>query len=324
MKHYSDKQITELHAELQSSLKDVRHERKFNVHQYIYDKAKKLNTYMNEFGLRACVVAVSGGIDSALVYALVNEARSYSGSPIEKVIPVSIPAYRSNGVTNQDKAYARAKGLIDKYGKDKLLEIDISDAYDVLKKTIDDKMEISGEAWANGQLVPYLRTPTYYYITSLLSQQGYKSIIVGTTNKDEGGYLGYFGKASDGMVDVQLISDIHKSEIYTVAKHLGVPKNIISAVPTGDMYDNRPDTEVFGSPYDFVEIYLHYLGLSRQEQKEFTGWYSDEAREQFDILKKNLDELHGYNKHKYIGASPAVHLDVRESRFTGGWDYNVY
>ncbi len=38
---------------------------------------------------------------------------------------------------------------------------------------------------------------------------------MGTGNQDEDGYLGYFCKAGDGCVDIQLIADLHKSEVWT-------------------------------------------------------------------------------------------------------------
>jgi hypothetical protein len=60
---------------------------------------------------------------------------------------------------------------------------------------------IKGTAWASGQLVSYLRTPMLYYQTALLTEQGFRSIACGTTNRDEGSYIGFFGKASDGSID---------------------------------------------------------------------------------------------------------------------------
>jgi len=38
----------------------------------------------------------------------------------------------------------------------------------------------------------------------------------------------------------------------------------------------------------------------------------------------NLENLHNYNKHKYLGCSRAVHLDILESKVKGGWKYYNY
>lgn len=40
---------------------------------------------MRQCGLKACVVSVSGGIDSAVTFALMSHAKKQEGSPIEKV-----------------------------------------------------------------------------------------------------------------------------------------------------------------------------------------------------------------------------------------------
>ena len=158
---------------------------------------------------------------------------------------------------------------------------------------------------------------------SLLNQTGFGAIICGTTNKDEGAYLGYVGKASDGMVDVQIISDIHKSEVYQVAEELEIPESIIKAVPTGDMYDNRTDETVFGASYDFVELYLNYLNFDKQQKIQFVNSLDEISKQQFDLYSKNLENLHKYNAHKYLSKSPAVHLDLYDSHINGGWE-NYY
>ncbi|MFF2532318.1 NAD(+) synthase [Brevibacillus sp. NPDC058079] len=324
MNFFADDKIFNLHTELKKAVGEYRNVRGFKPSDYIDAKIEKLTQYMRHYSLTACVIAISGGIDSAVTYAIASKAKQVKDSPIKKIVPIFLPVYKSEGATNQEEARKKAEELIEEFGGESLTEIDISPIHRLLKETVDERMGVHGQAWAAGQLVSYLRTPTYYYVTSLLSEQGFRPIVCGTTNRDEGAYLGYFGKASDGMVDIQMISDLHKSETYQVAKYLGVPQSIIKAIPTGDMYDNRSDEEVFGAPYDFVELYLQYLNMNRLQQYEFYQSLSKDAAEQFIVLKKNVDDLHNYNKHKYLGASPAVHLDVIEGKVKGGWVYNNY
>ena len=128
------------------------------------------------------------------------------------------------------------------------------------------------------------------------------------------------GKASDGMVDIQLISDIHKSEVYAVARELNIPESLINVTPSGDMYDNRTDETVFGASYDFVELYLNYLNMDENQKKELITSLDKESKDQFDFYAKNLENLHKYNLHKYIAKSPAIHLDLYDSSVKGGWD----
>merc|ERR1712129_500923 len=86
-----------------------------------------------------------------------------------------------------------------------------------------------------GQLRSYMRTPVVYYIAQLLSSSGCPAVVMGTGNKDEDGYLAYFCKAGDGVVDVQLISDLHKHEVFAVGNALSVPQSILDAMKAEQM-----------------------------------------------------------------------------------------
>ena len=68
---------------------------------------------------------------------------------------------------------------------------------------------------------------------------------------DEDGYLRYFCKAGDGVVDVQLIADLHKSEVFQVAKYLEIPEEIRVAPPSADLWEGQTDEGVSISVYYF-------------------------------------------------------------------------
>ena len=233
--------------------------------------------------------------------------------------PLLLPITKSTGVTNQEDATIRGKELCDKLGL-KSYVVDLSRINTTIREDLETVLGIKGEDWAIGQLGPYSRTPILYYTTSLLSQEGMNAIICGTTNKDEGTYLGYIGKASDGMVDVQIISDIHKSEVYKVGEYLDIPRSIMEVTPSGDMYDNRSDETVFGAPYDFVELYLNYLNYDENKKRELLNFLDKDSKEQFNFYAKNLENLHKYNLHKYMGCSPAIHFDLWDSSVKDGWE----
>lgn len=299
-------------------LKNLRHERQFQVDDYIEAKSAIINSYFRTYGLKAAVVGTSGGIDSAIVVALINHASKQDGSPIEKIVPILMPV-KSVGATNQDAATARGLELADKLGLE-AFNMEITPAFNAAAKIVETALGASSDAWALGQLVSYQRTPILYYTTSVLSSLSLPAVVCGTTNRDEGAYLGYFGKASDGLVDLQIINDIHKSEVYLVAKALGVPQSIIDIPPTGDMYDERTDEEVFGVSYDFVE--LHHL--LRTSKLNLLNDLSKKEMETFKKLESNVENMHRYNHHKYLGRSPAVHLDVLDGKMPGGWNYSTW
>lgn len=321
MKVYNPQTDRHLSATLKLWLEHYRFIRQFDPQQYSVEKARILNHYMKSCGLKACVVAVSGGIDSAAVLALVRFAKEQPDSPIEKIVPVLLPVFDSPGATGQEQATQRGTDVCSSQGLDPVI-INLAACHESLNSHISTHLDIQGENWALGQLVAHTRTPSLYYTATLLTQNGQPAIICGTTNRDEGLYLGYFGKASDGLVDVQMISDLHKSEVYAVARHLNVAQSALEVAPKGDMYDGREDEEVFGAPYDFVELYMYYKSLPEAFAQSLYTQLDNQAREQFDFFAGNLENMHRYNRHKYFGASPAVHFDVDNLVVPEGWKTN--
>ena len=310
-----------LPEQLKTWLQVYRYRRQFSATQYIQAKAGMLNDYMIRCKLKACVVAVSGGIDSAAVLALVKFASEMPDSPIEKILPVLLPVFDSVGATGQEEATERGREVCYSQNLEPVV-ISLGEPHGVLNRNTGKALGLHGGEWAEGQLVAHTRTPTLYYAATLLTQESLPAIICGTTNRDEGAYLGYFGKASDGLVDVQLISDLHKSEVYEVARILGVARSALIVAPKGDMYDGREDEEVFGAPYDFVELYLYYLSLPEAFRLAQLEQLNEHARTQFDFFAANLENMHRYNRHKYFGASPAVHLELDTISIPEGWKTN--
>ena len=51
--------------------------------------ASSINLSISKAGLKACLVSVSGGVDSAVTIALMKHAQQKKGSPIQRVIGMS-------------------------------------------------------------------------------------------------------------------------------------------------------------------------------------------------------------------------------------------
>lgn len=319
MKVYND--IVELKSkELSSFLNNYRNNRRFDVSFYLDQKIEKLRKYYTESNLDSAVVAISGGIDSAITLAIMVEFKKRYPELLKNILAITLPATENSGVVNQNELLEKVSDLSINLNID-IKKFDLSRIADITNKETEKLFNVNIEDWAKGQYIPYLRTSYLYYLTSIMSQEGNRSIIIGTINADEGQYLGYIGKASDAMVDIQLISDIHKREVYMIGEYFNLPTSIMNATPTGDMFDHRVDEEVFGTSYDAVELYYAYLKLDEKEQDFFINSLSQSAKLNFEKIQFNLENLHKYNFHKYLGCSPAIHFDVFDMKIQGGWKY---
>jgi len=308
---------------LKQVLSDLRDIRGFNVDYYIGQKIKLINDFFHSNGLDSAVIGLSGGVDSSIVYALLLEAQKFPGSPIKRVVGLIMPI-NSTGTTGQNLAKEKAIQLAEILnGEYKVVDLSSPNiAY----------IESSGftsspDPWSVGQVASIVRTPCLYFHAALLQSQGYKSIVVGTTNRDEGAYIGFFGKASDAMVDLQPIGDIHKSEVYRVAEKLGIPEAITGDAPRGDVWDGKTDEEMIGAPYWFLEMYLllrdHKIPFSPEIGKCLTKSgildFSDEM-EEYKKFSNAIEEIHRKNAHKYGVGSPAYFIDVYRRKIEGGWN----
>jgi NAD+ synthetase len=310
--------IDGMHEEIDSLVREVREQRGFDARGCLARKVDLINSYVRIHKLSGIVVGVSGGIDSAVVLGILKVASQMSNSPISRIVAVALPFFVDQGAADQDRALSRARRVAERFDVE-FIASDLSASFEATRRAVGEAIGTVGSPWADGQLVAYLRTPALYYLSALLTSTGTPAIVCGTTNRDEGSYLGFFGKASDGMVDLQVISDLHKSEVYAIGDLLEVPQTTMNADPTGDVYDGKTHLEMIGAPYDFVELYTAMLCLGEEQRRELKGKLTPEAKAQYDQWSERIEDMHRYNLHKYTGGNPSVHLSVYERAVPGGW-----
>lgn len=78
--------------------------------------------------------------------------------------------------------------------------------------------------------------------------------IMGTGNKDEDYVLGYFTKRGDGAVDNNILGNLPKRLVRELARHLGVPEDIINKVPTAGLWEGQTDEDELGFSYEQAEL----------------------------------------------------------------------
>jgi NAD+ synthase len=98
----------------------------------------------------------------------------------------------------------------------------------------------------------------------------FKLLVAGTGNKIEDFGVGFFTKYGDGGVDIAPIADLLKTEVYEVARHLGILQKIIDAPPTDGLWpDSRTDESQIGASYPELE-WAMTVDLTDQGESAFS------------------------------------------------------
>jgi NAD+ synthase len=196
---------------------------------------------------RGFILGMSGGIDSAVVARLCQQAMP------GRVLGVIMPCHSQPQDELDAVLAAEASGL-------PTVRVDLSSAYDAI--TLDIKAAIATaeqrgiaqddvrEKLAFANVKPRLRMTTLYTIGTSI---GY--IVTGTGNKSEI-TIGYYTKYGDGGVDLLPIGGLVKSEVRELARELGVPSRIIEKAPTAGLWAGQTDESEMGFTYDELQRYI--------------------------------------------------------------------
>ena len=206
--------------------------------QLAFDIDRWLKDYYYMHSIKAFVVGVSGGIDSAVVSTLCakTELPTYV---------LTMPLHSKEGNTKLSDAHAKA--LMKKYSNVRVVNIDLSDTYESLLFNIDQDFVINKLANANTK--SRLRMVTLYQVAGSVG-----GIVVGTGNKVEDYGIGFYTKYGDGGVDIAPIADLYKTEVRELGGYLGVMNDIIDATPTDGLWDDgRSDEDQIGATYSELE-----------------------------------------------------------------------
>ena len=197
-----------------------------------------LKDYYWKYDIKAFVVGVSGGIDSAVVSTLCAE----TGFP---TYVLTMPLHSKKG--NTELSDVHAKALSKKYSNVRVVNIDLSNTYESLLFDID--QDFVNNKLANANTKSRLRMVSLYQVAGSVG-----GIVVGTGNKVEDYGIGFYTKYGDGGVDIAPIADLYKTEVRELGGHLGVDALIIDAKPTDGLWDDgRSDEDQIGATYAELE-----------------------------------------------------------------------
>ncbi|TSA20474.1 NAD+ synthase [bacterium] len=207
--------------------------------QFLRDESKNA-------GFHRGVIGVSGGVDSAVSAFLTSEALGN-----ENTVGVIMP-YR----TSSPKSVEDAQTVIDRLGIRSEV-VDISSMVDGYCDTwkVTDKVR-------RGNIMARMRMIVLYDISA-----GERALVIGTSNKTEI-MVGYGTLFGDTASAINPIGDLYKTQVWQLARALGIPQQIVEKIPTADLWEGQSDEEELGSTYARLDALLYHLVDERRNDEE--------------------------------------------------------
>ncbi len=223
-------------------------------------------------GFEKGLVALSGGLDSAVVAFLAAEALG----------PGNVTAVRMPYRHSSPESLAHAALVIDRLGIG-AETIDISAAADGLSGALPGRPDPA----RLGNILARLRMVALFDRSAAL-----RALQLGTGNKTER-LFGYFTWHADDTPPVNPIGDLFKTQVVALARHLGVPEVILAKPPTADLVSGQTDEGDFGITYAKADTILHWL-LKGYDSARIVALGFTPA--DVALVRKRLDSTHWKRK----------------------------
>ncbi len=222
-------------------------------------------------GFSKGLVAVSGGVDSATTLALAARALGP-----ENVRALALPHAESAPESLADARLA-------------------AEAFGVPFEVIDITAMVEGYARLRPDMTPHrkgnVKARARMIVLFDLSV-AYHALPLGTGNKTER-LFGYFTWHGDDAPPINPLGDLYKTQVWGLAKELGVPEKIIKKPPTADLIPGQTDEEDLGLSYARADVILeHYLKGYPDRYIEGLGFSPAEIRRVKELVNKTHYKRH--------------------------------
>ncbi len=240
-----------------------------------------IKDYFRKLGFKKAIVGLSGGIDSAVTFALAARALGN-----ENVYGILMPSQFSSDHSVQD-----AKELAENIGAPyEVIAIkDIYDAYDEKLKPIFKDLPF-GLAEEN------LQARTRGVLVMAVSNK-FGHIVLNTSNKSEAavGYGTLYGDMCGGLA---VLGDVYKTEVFELARYINkdaevIPENTIVKPPSAELRQDQKDSDSLPD-YDVLDKMLFEYIENRKGPRELVEMGFDEALVNRVLRMVNINEYKRY------------------------------
>jgi NAD+ synthetase len=218
-------------------------------------------------GYTKALVGLSGGVDSAVTAYLAARALG-----VENVTGVRMP-YR----TSSPESLLHAQLVIDALGIPSRT-VDISPAVDGYLSTQPD-----ADPARRGNVMARMRMIVLFDLSARDA-----ALPLGTGNKTER-LFGYFTWHADDSPPINPLGDLYKSQVWSLARHLGVPSVIVDKPASADLITGQTDEGDFGISYARADEILNWM-LAGYTPAELTARGFDAA--DVDLVRRRIAGTH--------------------------------
>ena len=233
--------------------------------------------YANKCGFSHFTVALSGGMDSALVLALMRISLK-EGQYLEAIY---MPSVHSSPLS-YDLSFDLAKSL-----GIPMHTMPIKFMHSATKNLFGQTFTQPFEGLTDENIQSRLRGTLLYTRSNQIN-----SMVVNTSNKSELA-VGYSTQYGDSVGAISMLGDLFKSEVYQLADYINkkhnnlIPKQIITRPPTAELRPGQVDSETL-PPYERLDAILEGILSYRYTKKELieSGFSFEEVTKVIDLYRK--------------------------------------
>ncbi|HWD39856.1 MAG TPA: NAD+ synthase [Fimbriimonas sp.] len=219
-------------------------------------------------GMKSAVLAISGGVDSAVVAYLC--ARAFG--------PENVFVFRMPYKLSSQDSINHANLVIEDL-KINARTVDITPMVDGYIQTHEQEISPAriGNVCARCRMI-------------VLFDQSAKlgGLPIGTGNKSER-LFGYYTWHADDSPPINPLGDLFKTQVWALARELGVPREIVDKPASADLIKGQTDENDFGITYLRADRILHLMTLGYSRQKLISMGFE---KSDVDLVWKRVDGTH--------------------------------